>query len=407
MERSRPQAPKLGVGNPGHGLRHPKNKTDGRPDRLVQARASSLPPHGVGGRYHPVDDQSGFHHPRRRRDDDNVDQGCGKLLCSVRGLEHRLCLRHDGSVGGVPHQGSREPGAKQNKVWTNATLAPRFGVMEFLERSRTERSRLAQARPQTALCLSAGFILLALLGLSLVAWLLTVRQMSDASMVPSLIRFWGSRSVEMPRDMSMEQLSPLAMAAPVFVAMWTTMMAAMMFPSVSPMVIAYWKISRRRAQSVLAVPVFVGAYIGVWAISGLGAYFAYRAVLTVVQPMSTRTLGLVGGGVLAAAGAYQLSKLKTVCLRHCRNPMHFLFHFRAGVGGAGRMGVEHGMFCFGCCWGLMVALFAVGLTNLALMGMVSAVIFIEKIAPFGRRAAKGFGIALMIFGALVAMLAVV
>lgn len=202
-------------------------------------------------------------------------------------------------------------------------------------------------------------------------------------------------------------MSTSPMAALVFVSMWTTMMAAMMFPAVSPMVIAYWKISRRRRQSPIAAPVFVGGYLGVWALLGVGAYFAYRVALSAVPSMSGRDLGLLGGATLTAAGAYQLSKLKTACLRHCRNPMHFLFDFKAGIAGAGRMGAEHGLFCVGCCLGLMILLFAVGLMNLAWMGVVSAIIFVEKVAPFGRASAKALGVGLILSGALVALLSVV
>jgi predicted metal-binding membrane protein len=101
------------------------------------------------------------------------------------------------------------------------------------------------------------------------------------------------------------------------------------------------------------------------------------------------------------AGAYQFTPLKSVCLKHCRNPLDFLHHWKPGLVGAARMGVEHGLYCVGCCWGLMLVLFAVGLANIAWMGILAAVIFVEKIAPFGWAARKGVGAGLAVLGGLI------
>ena len=85
---------------------------------------------------------------------------------------------------------------------------------------------------------------------------------------------------------------------------------------------------------------------------------------------------LVAGAVIAAAGLYQLTPLKSVCLRHCRSPLHFVLHgWRDGRAGAVRMGATHGLYCVGCCWGLMLALFALGVMSLFWMAVVAAVIF--------------------------------
>jgi predicted metal-binding membrane protein len=107
---------------------------------------------------------------------------------------------------------------------------------------------------------------------------------------------------------------------------------------------------------------------------------------------------LVGGIALVAAGAYQFTPAKTACLTGCRSPIGFLMQWKPGLGGAIRMGSRNGVYCVGCCWGLMLALFVLGLANLAWMGIVAAIIFIEKVTPFGFRAAKAFGVGLVALG---------
>lgn len=95
---------------------------------------------------------------------------------------------------------------------------------------------------------------------------------------------------------------------------------------------------------------------------------------------------LLGGVVLITAGLYQLSPLKHVCLSKCRSPMQFvLHHWRSGYGGAFRMGLEHGVFCLGCCWLMFVILFPLGIMNLVAMALVTALILAEKSLSLGRQ----------------------
>jgi hypothetical protein len=109
--------------------------------------------------------------------------------------------------------------------------------------------------------------------------------------------------------------------------------------------------------------------------------------------------GRHAGGALALAGLYQLTPLKRVCLRHCRGPLHFVLHgWRDGKVGALRMGVEHGAFCIGCCWGLMLALFALGVMSLVWMGAIAGIIFAEKLFPAGELFARAFAVALAAAG---------
>jgi predicted metal-binding membrane protein len=204
----------------------------------------------------------------------------------------------------------------------------------------------------------------------------------------------------MEPGMAMEASSG-AMSLPLFLAMWVTMMVAMMFPAAAPMVVAHWRLTYQRGGSPLAVVAFAAAYLVTWAVIGVVAFGLYRGILSVTPGLTARTASLLAGGILLVAGIYQFTPLKALCLKHCRNPLDFLLHWKPGVRGAARMGVEHGLYCVGCCWGLMLVLFAVGLANLVWMGILAAVIFVEKVAPFGWVARKGVGAGLAVLGAVI------
>jgi predicted metal-binding membrane protein len=175
-----------------------------------------------------------------------------------------------------------------------------------------------------------------------------------------------------------------------FIGVWVVMMAAMMFPSVSPTVALYARMTRRRG---LARPLlFVAAYLLVWATAGLVAYGLYE--------LGRRWLGAglgwdAGGrwfaaGVLAVAAVYELTPLKDVCLAKCRSPLGFLLGaWRDGRSGAVQMGARHAAWCVGCCWALMAALFALGVMSLAWMALVAALITVEKTFPLRRAVTWG------------------
>ena len=106
-------------------------------------------------------------------------------------------------------------------------------------------------------------------------------------------------------------------------------------------------------------------------------------------------------GLLIAAGLYQLTSLKAVCLKHCRAPARFIAaHWRPGVGGAWRMGLAHGLYCIGCCAVLMLLLFVGGVMNLVWIAALTLFVAVEKLAPFGKRAAKATAALLVAGGAL-------
>ncbi len=189
-----------------------------------------------------------------------------------------------------------------------------------------------------------------------------------------------------------------------FLGIWVTMMAAMMLPSVSPMVLAYARVGRARPTSA-PTAVFVGGYFAAWTAYGLFAYGVFRLVDAVDMGALAwdRAGPYVAGGAILAAGLYQLTPIKDVCLRHCRTPVHFLAHgWRDGAVGAFRMGFTHGLYCVGCCWGLMIVLFSLGVMSLVWMAAIAGVIFAEKVFPFGERLTRVTAVAFVALGIWIA-----
>jgi predicted metal-binding membrane protein len=190
-----------------------------------------------------------------------------------------------------------------------------------------------------------------------------------------------------------------------FLGIWVTMMAAMMLPSVAPMVLAYARVGRTRPTRA-PTAVFVSAYFAAWAVYGLIAYGVFRLVnaLDMGALAWDRAGPYVAGGAIAAAGLYQLTAIKDVCLRHCRTPIHFLAHgWRDGPWGAFRMGFTHGIYCIGCCWGLMLVLFSLGVMSLVWMAVIAGVIFAEKVLPHGERLTKVIGVGFVALGIWIAV----
>jgi predicted metal-binding membrane protein len=189
------------------------------------------------------------------------------------------------------------------------------------------------------------------------------------------------------------------------------MMAAMMFPSIFPMVIMYARIQEGKREKGQAPPagataIFVGGYLVSWAAAGLLGYAIFEGVRSLdLGWLAWDEAGsYVAGGVIVGAAIYQLTPLKDVCLRHCRNPLMFIAtHWRAGRMGALQMGIEHGGFCVGCCWMLMAALFALGVMSLGWMAVIAAVIATEKLLPWKALANRGIAVALVVLGLAVAI----
>jgi len=195
-----------------------------------------------------------------------------------------------------------------------------------------------------------------------------------------------------------------------FVGVWVTMMAAMMLPSAAPMVLVVHRVTlertRHRFGAVTAPWIFVAGYLTAWTAYGVVAFGAFRAVKSSGMGFLAwdRSGPLAAGIVVAAAGVYQLTPVKRACLRHCRTPLHFVMHrWRRGASGAFAMGVEHGGWCLGCCAGLMLALFAVGVMSVTWMAVVAALVFAEKVLPSGARLSGVIAVILVAFGVWIAL----
>jgi predicted metal-binding membrane protein len=186
-------------------------------------------------------------------------------------------------------------------------------------------------------------------------------------------------------------------------AMWAVMMAGMMLPSASPLLLLYGLAARRSSPQTSARLVYALAagYLTIWAAFSLGATALQRilAALLLLSPMMEATSPAVGGTLLLAAGAYQMTPLKLACLRACQSPFGFLMsRWRPGWSGAFRMGVEHGAYCVGCCWALMLLLFAGGVMNLIVIAALTAFVAFEKLVPLGVHGARVSGALLITAG---------
>jgi predicted metal-binding membrane protein len=175
-----------------------------------------------------------------------------------------------------------------------------------------------------------------------------------------------------------------------YVTTWVVMMAAMMFPSIAPMVLMFAALQRGRrekgmAASRVATPCFVAGYLLLWGVAGLVFY----AVLRLGRQLDGGFFAWHHAGrwtaaiVLAAAAVYELTPMKHACLQRCRGPLGFLVtEWRDGRSGALRMGVVHGAWCLGCCWALMAGLFALGAMSVPWMIVIAVLIAVEKLLPW-------------------------
>ncbi len=191
---------------------------------------------------------------------------------------------------------------------------------------------------------------------------------------------------------------PAAVATLVFLLAWQLMIAAMMLPSSLPLVRMFAVASSRAPARELLLASFLGGYAAVWSAFGLLAFGLDAALHAAVDasPWLHRHEWAIGGSVLALAGAFQFTPLKDACLDKCRHPAQFLTrHYRRGKAGAFLLGARHGAFCLGCCWALMLVLFAAGMASLLWMAALTALMVHEKTQPNGARAVPVSGVALL------------
>jgi predicted metal-binding membrane protein len=211
------------------------------------------------------------------------------------------------------------------------------------------------AREQAALAIS-------LVALAAVCWWITDRRMDGMAMGPTL------------------ELGGLGF----YTGVWVVMMAAMMFPSVWPIVGMYEWIRADRSGPSAGTALVVAGYLGIWTVWGLLAFGAIRLGHSLFGDFLPwdGTGRWVAAAVALGAAAYQVTPLKNACLTRCRGPFTFVMeNWRAGTFGALRLGAVHGAWCVGCCWALMAALFALGLMSIGWMALIAALIAIEKLWP--------------------------
>lgn len=183
-------------------------------------------------------------------------------------------------------------------------------------------------------------------------------------------------------------------------AMWAVMMTAMMLPSAAPLILLYAGALRTRGDASAGRQLFaLGAgYVLVWALFSVMATVLQRMLSSafVLTPMMEPATAGAGAALLGVAGIYQFTPLKHACLRVCRSPLSYLLQrWRSGIAGAFRLGVHHGAYCVGCCWALMLLLFAGGVMNLVVIVALTVWVLVEKLAPFGEQTARVSGVALL------------
>ena len=193
----------------------------------------------------------------------------------------------------------------------------------------------------------------------------------------------------------------------LMVFMWWVMMIAMMLPSASPMLLLFALINRKersRGRPFVPTGVFATGYLIVWGLFSVIATMLQWALdgTGLLSSMMVSTSALLGGCLMLAAGAWQLTPIKQACLRHCRSPIGLLSsNWRDGCGGAFLMGVQHGIYCLGCCFFVMGLLFYGGAMNLYWIIGLAVFVLIEKLTPAGHWIGKAVGIGLLGWGGLV------
>jgi predicted metal-binding membrane protein len=216
-----------------------------------------------------------------------------------------------------------------------------------------------------------AIILLALLGVTVIAWLYLVSMRRDMDDMTDMAMVW----------------TPTTFA--LTFTMWWIMMLGMMVPSAAPMIVTFATINRSkraRGQNFVPASVFALGYLVAWGGFSLGATAAQCALdrVALLSPMLSTTSPILDGSLFLLAALYQFTSLKQTCLRHCRSPFAFVLnHWRDGRAGALRMGLEHGAWCLGCCWVLMAVLFVVGVMNLLWVAGLAVFVFAEKLLPGG------------------------
>lgn len=220
----------------------------------------------------------------------------------------------------------------------------------------------------------ASLVILALLG-----WVYLLDAASQMSNMDNMVSMAG-----------MNALQPWTTTdALLMFIMWVVMMISMMIPSATPVILLYARVYRRsQANAAPYAPTgaFFAGYMTVWVVFSVTATVLQWGLeqAALLSPALVSTSPVLGGAILIVAGIYQWNPYKNTCLHHCRSPIEFLStRWRSGVRGAYRMGLEHGAYCLGCCWALMILLFVGGVMNLVWVAAIAVFVLVEKVASFG------------------------
>ena len=197
----------------------------------------------------------------------------------------------------------------------------------------------------------------------------------------------------------------IVVPATLYGVAWILMTTAMMLPSTLPLFAAFDRLVAQRPDHARLLTLLGLGYLAVWGAFGLLAHALHAALLAWVDkvPALAWHSWLIGAAIIAIAGAFQFSKLKHRCLDKCRTPMSFVIEHwrgRAHARQAFLLGAHHGLFCVGCCWALMLLMFAVGAGSLGWMLLLAAVMAVEKNMPWGRHLSTPLGVALLAWAAL-------
>jgi len=231
----------------------------------------------------------------------------------------------------------------------------------------------------------------ALAALTALAWAYVLSLAADMDM--GGMEMTGFRMV--PAGIGIMVPAPAPWQAVEFVyvfAMWVVMMVGMMTPSAAPMILIYARVGRQasaRGKPFAATGWFATGYLLTWVGFALVATAAQWALerTTLLDPKMVSASHVFGGIVLIAAGVYQWTPLKDICLAQCQSPLLFIQReggFHRDLLGSLRLGIRHGAYCVGCCWVLMALLFVGGVMNVLWIAAISAFVLIEKIVPVGR-----------------------
>jgi predicted metal-binding membrane protein len=212
---------------------------------------------------------------------------------------------------------------------------------------------------------------------------------------------WSGAAGSLHHDSLLEGGPGFGPALLLFLVAWQVMIAAMMVPSSLPLVRMYAAASARAPERGRSMAAFLGGYAAVWSAFGALAFVGDAALHAGVNasPWLERHEWAIAPSVLLLAGAFQFSSLKDACLKACRHPASFLQrHYRRGPKGGFVLGARHGAFCVGCCWALMLVMFAAGAASLIWMAALTMLMVHEKSQPSGARTVPLTGVVLLAAG---------